>query len=71
MKWTGTKDDLTAVPSSPWMLRVEQMDTDLWWWAVYWYDERVDGMEQSKEHAMSKAESIYKRQKNGGNIYPL
>lgn len=68
MNWTGPDDDKTCRLDDA-TLRVEQMDTDLWWWSVskgLYYDLDAEdfyyefGYVSSKQSAIEAAEKAYR-----------
>lgn len=57
MAWEGSEDDKTLIIGN-YTLRVEQMDTNRWWWSVSFLDEEVasDSMVEKFANTMSKAQ---------------
>jgi hypothetical protein len=66
MTWTGTHNDLTAVPEEGHVLRVEEMSTGVWWWSAVVGSNRISSDENglpgnTKQVAKKRAEYWYRK----------
>ena len=63
MKWIPISDDDFKAIEGDYMLRVEQMDDDVWWWEVYYRHESIIGhcfyQPETEELAKVMAEMVY------------
>lgn len=61
--WKNLSDDDFLATCGDYMLRVEQMDDDVWWWEVYYQNEAIIGGHQyqpeTEELAKAFAEMTY------------
>lgn len=61
--WTGSPDDQTARINDN-VLRVEKLDTDLWWWCMYFGEEYYEmHNRRTRKLAKQAAEAAYREHK--------
>ena len=63
MKWESISNDDFKLTEGDYTLRVEQMDTDNWWWEVYYKGDSILGHchyhPDTEEMAKAMAEMVY------------